>query len=375
MPMPHRIAVLTASRAEFGLLSHVMREIQRRAELELQVIVTGTHLSEAFGSTIRHVEAAGFPIAATIDMELAGDDPRQLARAAARCTAGVGDALAALSPHMLVVLGDRYETLAAALAATIARVPIAHIAGGDVTLGSFDDALRDAITVLSSVHLVTCEESAVRVRQLGARDIHIVGTLSNDAVLSMPGRRRDELEGHLGWSLRRRNIAVAFHPATRLEKPEHELEALLQALVQLGEDVGIIMTGSNADPAGVRFSERMREWGSGRSNVCHIPSLEQSWWLELLKQCDAVVGNSSSGIYEAPLLKRPAVNVGRRQDGRVQAASTVNTRADSGEILSAIHAAFAMDVSAVRPVYGDMPAAPKIIDAVSAALRSAPSAA
>ncbi len=367
MPRRRTIAVLTASRAEYGLLSWVMREIRRAPDLRLRTIVTGAHLSPAFGETWKQIADDGFDIDARIDMDLKGDDPSALARSTGLCLSGVGGALVNLNADLLIVLGDRYETLAAALAATLARVPIAHIAGGDITEGAFDDAIRHAITKLSHLHFVTSDLAAVRVRQLAedSSRIHIVGTLSNDGVFGMDRLSRDELERELGWKLRPQNVLVTFHPVTLGQRPStDDYQELLEALGALGSEIGIVITAANADPEGMRLNAMTESWRRGRDNVCFVSALGHQRYLSLLSEVDAVVGNSSSGIYEAPILQKPTVNIGVRQAGRERAVSVIDVPPVRDDISIAITRAISMDCSRVTSPYGDEPAAPRIVEVI-----------
>jgi UDP-hydrolysing UDP-N-acetyl-D-glucosamine 2-epimerase len=367
MPAPRTIAVLTASRAEYGLLSWVMREIGRADDFNLRTIVTGAHLAPAFGETWRQIADDGFDIDARIDMDLRGDDPASLARSTGLCVGGMGETLTRLNADLLVLLGDRYETLAAALAATLARVPIAHIAGGDITEGAFDDAIRHAITKLSHLHFVTSDLAAKRLRQLAEEPsrIHIVGTLSNDSVFGMRRASRRELEAFLDWSLRPRNLLITFHPVTLGDRPSADDYAqLLAAFEALDPDVGLIITAANADPEGMRLNAITESWRRGRDNVCFVSALGHERYLSLMSEVDAVVGNSSSGIYEAPILRKPTVNIGDRQAGRLRASSIIDVPPLRDDILIAITRAFTLDCSRVTSPYGVDPAAPRIIETI-----------
>jgi len=357
------VCVVTGSRAEYGILKPVMREIRANASLALQVCVTGSHLSEAFGSTWKEIEADGFGIDVRVPLDLSADDAPGVTRASASCLRGFGQCFTALAPEIVMVLGDRYEILSVVNAATIARIPIAHIAGGDITEGAFDDAFRHAITKLSHVHFVTNADAARRVRQMGedpAR-IHNVGSPSIDVIRAMRMMTRDELAASLALEFRERTLLVTFHPVTLGGRSSaDDLAEVLRALDSLGNGVGIVMTAANADPEGQRLNEIMRWWATGKSNVWFRSSLGHERYLSLMHHCDAVVGNSSSGIYEAPAMRKPTVNIGERQAGRLRAASVIDVPARADVIVAAIGRAFSLDCSMVECPYGDGHAAPQI---------------
>jgi UDP-N-acetylglucosamine 2-epimerase (non-hydrolysing)/GDP/UDP-N,N'-diacetylbacillosamine 2-epimerase (hydrolysing) len=341
-----------------------LERIRDEPDLVLQVIVSGAHLSPAHGLTYREIEADGFAIDRKVDMSLEGDSAVEITKALGRATIGFAEALAALQPDMLVLLGDRYETLAAAQAALIARVPVAHIAGGDMTEGAYDDAIRHSITKMSHLHFVTHAEAARRVRQLGEAPerIFTVGNPGLDRLLGLKLMERDELGRELGFVFQRRNLLVTYHPETLdAESTETRISALLQALERLGDDVGLIFTLPNADAGNRAIRECIQEYVARHRSARAYASLGQLRYWSAMKHVDAVVGNSSSGVLEAPSLRKPAVNIGDRQKGRPQAASVINCGYVVDEIESAIRRAFELDCRhAVNP-YGDGRAAERIV--------------
>lgn len=366
-----RVCVLTGSRAEYGLLRWVMLGLRDDPSFELQVLVTGAHLSEAHGSTCAEIEADGFAPLTRVDMALAGDDAVSLGEAAGRAVGGIARALADLAPDLLVVLGDRYEILAAALAATIARVPIAHLAGGDITEGAFDDAIRHALTKLSHLHFPTNQPAADRLLQMGEdpRNVHVVGSTAIDAIRRLTLLTRSELEADLGITLRTRNLLVTFHPVTLGPvSSKTQLGCLLDALEALGTDLGVIFTGSNADPEGQALNDTIRGWVSAHPQARFFPSLGQRRYLSLLSQVDALVGNSSSGIYEAPAVGVPTVNVGERQAGRLRSGSVIDCRPETAAIAAALRRALDDPPRSGVTPYGDGYAADRIV----AVLRAIP---
>lgn len=351
-----RICVVTGSRAEYGLLSGVMRGLQQEEDLELQVLVTGMHLSPEFGMTWQIIEKDGFPIDAKVEMLLSSDSPVGIAKSVGLGTMGCAEAFERLRPDLLVVLGDRFEILAAAQAALVARIPIAHIAGGDTTEGAFDEAIRHSVTKMSHLHLVTNEDAARRVRQLGedpAR-VHVVGSPGIDNIRSMTRLSRNELASDLGFTFREKNLLVTFHPVT-LERfsAMQQFQELLDALESMGEEVGVIFTKPNADTDGRVIIRMTDDYVAFHPNARAYTSLGQLRYLSLMAQVDVVVGNSSSGLYEAPSLGKPTVNIGDRQKGRLQATSVLNCNASADEIVAAIREAFTRDCSATVNPYGD----------------------
>ena len=362
-----KICVATGSRADYGLLYWVMRGIQGSPRLDLQVAVTGMHLSDEFGMTVRGIEADGFRVDARVDMQLAGDSGQAIGRSMGLCVGGFADALAKLSPAMLLVLGDRFETLAAVAAALPARIPVAHIAGGDLTEGSFDDAMRHAITKLAHVHFVTNGEAARRVLQLGEEGwrVHNVGSPGIDTIRRLEPLPRPALESELGMALRKRNLLVTFHPAT-LEPgaAEGQFTELLAALEALGPDFGLYFTYPNADNEGRGIIRLLEAFVQSHSNGRAYASLGQRLYLSLMREVDALVGNSSSGLYEAPTLKKPAVNIGDRQKGRPQAASVINCLPLRKEIGAGIWRALELDCAGVVNPYGDGRSAERIVQAL-----------
>lgn len=359
-----KICVVTGSRAEYGLLYWVMQEIRAAEELELQLIVTGMHLSPEFGLTYRVIEQDGFAIDATVEMLLSSDTPVGITKSMGVGLIGFADALDRLRPDLLLLLGDRFEMLAAAQAALIALVPIAHIAGGDTTEGAFDEAIRHSITKMSHLHFVTNAVSAQRVRQLGEapEQIHLVGSPGLDHLLRTPLLNREQLEEALGFRFRSRNLLVTFHPVTLEQRTAGEqFEALLTALDRLGDDVGVIFTRPNADTGGSEINARIDAYTATRPHTAAYPSLGQLRYLSCLAVVDLVVGNSSSGLYEAPSLKVPTVNIGDRQKGRLLADSVISCAPEVDAIAGALEQGFALDCSSVVNPYGDGTSALKIV--------------
>lgn len=365
MPDKRKICVVTGTRADYGLLQGLMSLIAEQPCLELQTLVTGMHLSPEFGLTYRTVEQDGFTIDAKVEMLLSSDSPVGIAKSLGLGVIGMADALARLEPDLSILLGDRFETLAAAQAALIARVPVAHIAGGDTTEGAFDEAIRHAITKMAHLHFVTNEQSRRRVIQLGEAPERVfnVGSPGIDAIVDLEPLSREDLERDLGYTFRKVNLLVTFHPVT-LETDSHaQFQALLDAIESLGDDVGVIFTGSNADTDGRALTTMMRAFEKNHAERVKVfTSLGQRRYLSVMKYASVVVGNSSSGLYEAPSLKVPTVDIGDRQKGRLRAASVINVTPTEEAIRAGIERALNKDFSHVTNPYGEGTASRQILD-------------
>lgn len=367
---PLTICAVTGSRADYGLLVSPMAAIRRESGLRLQLIATGQHLVRDAGETIAAIEADGFKVDRTVPLDIDADGPLAIGKGMGRGVSGFAEAFAALRPDILLVLGDRYEILAAASAALLARLPVAHIAGGDVTTGAIDDSIRHALTKLSHIHFATNAGAARRIRQLGEdpAQVHIVGSPGIDNILATDPLSRAELFQSIGLLPRERNLLVTFHPETATGDSIGQMRELLAALEALPASVGLICTGSNIDVEGATLTEMMRTFAASRENAVFVPSLGQKRYYSALRYVDAVVGNSSSGLYEAPSFAIPTVNIGMRQDGRLKAASVVDCRCERSAIMAAIRQAFDMNCDGVANPYGDGTAGARIA-AVLAAVR------
>jgi UDP-N-acetylglucosamine 2-epimerase (non-hydrolysing)/GDP/UDP-N,N'-diacetylbacillosamine 2-epimerase (hydrolysing) len=360
-----RICVVTGSRAEYGLLYWVLHELRASVDVELQIIATGMHLAPEYGLTVRQIEADGFAVTRRVEMLLSSDSPSGVAKSLGLGVIGMSDALSALVPDVVVVLGDRFEILAAAQACLIHKIPLAHIAGGDVTEGAIDESIRHAITKMAQVHFVTNEDAARRVRQMGedpAR-VFVVGSPGLDHLHRLPLLNRAELEFALGAPLGTKNLLITFHPVT-LEEREGlgELDALLSALESTSADTCLWFTRPNADSGGRAISSRLDDFVARNPVRAQVyTSLGQLRYLSLMAQVDAVIGNSSSGLYEAPSFGVPTVNIGDRQRGRLAAASVLHCKAEQDTIAVSLQRALSMDCTGVVNPYGDGHTAPRIV--------------
>jgi UDP-hydrolysing UDP-N-acetyl-D-glucosamine 2-epimerase len=339
MTHPRRIAVVTGSRADYGHLRGVLTQLKAADDVDLSVIACGMHLAPKFGETWRAIEADGFPIAARIDFQLDDDRAETVARGTGIGLSGFADALPKLAPDVLVVLGDRYEILSAAVAATLLNIPIAHIHGGEVTAGAFDDAIRHAITKMASLHFVAAEPYRRRVIQMGENPDFVfnVGAPGLDLVNTTPAIGRTALLAQLGLSGPERFLLVTLHPTTaRPDTDAANVAALLAALAEIG-DRSFIFTGVNADPGYRAIDDAIKSFVAARPKQARLfASLGSERYWAALHLADAVVGNSSSGIVEAPAAGVPSINIGDRQLGRLRAASIIDCSADPGAIGAAL---------------------------------------
>lgn len=359
-----KICVVTGTRAEYGHLQRLMQAIKDDRDLQLQLIVTGAHLSPEFGLTYQAIEKDGFKIDEKIEMLLSSDSGTGVTKSVGLATIGFADAYARLQPNLLVMLGDRFELLAAAQAALFARIPIAHIGGGDITEGALDDSIRHSITKMSHLHFVISADGEKRVRQLGENPAHIFnfGSPSIDQIKNLKLLGRAAVEKELDFQFRKKNLLITFHPATLDPKPSAEAFAeLLDALADLGTDTGLIFTRPNADPEGRKLTQMLEAFVAEHPNAKSFASLGQLRYLSTAAQVDAVVGNSSSGLVEIPSLGRPTVNIGDRQKGRTMALSVINCPAEKKKIVAGIKKAFTMDCAKAGNPYGDGKSSPRIL--------------
>ena len=336
--MSRRVCIVTGTRAEYGLLRWVIQGVREAHGLTLQLLVTGTHLSPEFGLTYREIEADGFAIDARVEMLVSADTATGTAKSMGLGLIGLGDAFDRLQPHLVLLLGDRFEVLAAASAALVAGIPVAHLHGGETTEGAFDEAIRHAVTKMSHLHFVAAEEYRRRVIQLGEQPdrVHLVGGLGIDAILRTPLLDRPALEASLGVPLADRNLLVTFHPVTlEQQSSEQQMAELLAALEPL-EDTRLIFTMPNADTGSRALRQMVDAFVATHPNACAYASLGQLRYLSCLKLVDGVVGNSSSGLAEAPSLGVGTVNIGDRQRGRLKADSVIDCQPERGAILAAI---------------------------------------
>ena len=363
-----KIAVVTGSRAEYGLLYYLMREIQQDPELELQVIATGMHLSPEFGLTYQLIEADGFEIHAKIEMLLSSDTAVGTAKSIGLGIIGFSDALLKLAPDLIILLGDRFEALAVAQSALVQKIPIAHIHGGELTEGAIDDAIRHSITKMSHLHFVAAEPYRKRVLQLGENPERIfnVGAPGLERIKKMNLLSCEALEERIGIKLGRTNFVITFLPATiNSSENRSALQGLFAALDHLPE-VNLIFTKANADEAGRFINSAIDEYVSQHKHrAASFITLGDLNYLSLLQFVDAVIGNSSSGLIEAPYFKKPTINIGNRQQNRLRSSSVIDCHGHSNDIIIAIKQAlspaFQADLQRTTSPYTQDNTASKII--------------
>ena len=361
----YKVCVPTGTRAEYGLLLPLLRALNEDSFFELHLVAIAAHLSPEFGLTFRDILADGFVIE-KIETLLSSDTGVGIAKSMALGTIGFADTFARINPDIVLITGDRFEMLAAAQAALVARIPIGHIAGGDITEGAFDDAIRHSITKMSALHFPTNRQSAQRIQQMGElpERVHVVGSLGIDAIRYLKLLSREEIESQFGISFKEKNLLVTFHPVTLVEDCGlTQLRQLLMALRQLPEDqYGIVFTKPNADNAGREFSYEISCFADHKANVSVHTNLGHRGYLSTLAVVDAVVGNSSSGLYEAPSFQKATVNIGERQRGRLCASSVIQCEPMSRDILLAIEKATSLDFGNTVNPYGDGNAAARIVE-------------
>ena len=339
VPVSRTICVITGSRAEYGLLSRLMAEIDADPEMTLQVAVTAAHLDAAFGKTVNVIARDGFAINARIPIELGDDSPLGSARSLAQGISGMAEALGRLSPDVMVVLGDRFEILAAVAAAMMLRVPVAHIHGGEATEGAIDESIRHSVTKMSHLHFTAAEPYRQRVIQLGEAPSRVfnVGAMCLDELESLDLLDREALSDALNFDLGQPYFLVTYHPVTLSEEdPSVAVARMLHALDAFS-DHKVIITGVNADLGRNRVMRTLADFvARSEGRVLTTTSLGQLHYFSAMKYADCVVGNSSSGIIEAPALSTPTVNIGDRQRGRVRAATVIDCCDTAEEIKHAL---------------------------------------
>ncbi len=341
-----KICVVTGTRAEYGLLKPVIEKLYHSSESELQLVITGTHLSEEFGSTWKEIEEDGYPIAARIPMPLDSDTPVGITRSMSVVLSGFADYFQQDRPNLVVVLGDRYEMLMVACASLMAGIPIAHIHGGEITEGAYDDAIRHCITKMSHLHFPSTEEYRNRIIQLGENPetVYNVGALGVENIKKLPLWTKERLEKDLGFSFSDHLILVTYHPTTLEDMDSRRQFENLLSSIDRRPWLQVIFTKTNADTDGKIINQMISEYVDKNRERCHaFASLGQIRYLSILQFCRAVVGNSSSGIIEVPSFHIPTVNIGDRQKGRMAAESVIHCGYKVEEIEKALEKAFSTE--------------------------------
>lgn len=363
-----KICIVTATRAEYGLLKPLMHKLQESSHFELQLVVTGAHLSPEFGLTYQLIEADGFHIDEKVEMLLSSDTPSGIVKSMGLAQIGFADVFNRISPDALILLGDRYEILSVASAATIFTIPIIHLHGGEITEGAYDDSIRHAISKLSTIHFTSTAAYRQRLIQMGEQPEHVfnVGAIGLDNIVDLQLLDRAELEKTLGIVLRKYNYQVTFHPETLSDmSSEEQFKILLKAISQQKESY-FIFTKANADTDGRVINQMIDQFVNEHKDMASAyNSLGSLRFLSTVKICDAIVGNSSSGIIEAPSLGTATINIGDRQRGRTQATSVINCSVNIDEIVAAFNQVkdplFQKSIHTIDNPYGEGGTASKII--------------
>jgi len=364
-----KICIVTGTRAEYGLLYWLMKYIQDDQKLELQIIATSTHLSPEFGLTYREIEKDGFTINSKIEMLLSADTPSAISKSTGIGLIGLADAYNKLNPHIIVVLGDRFEILAASIAALYAKIPIAHIHGGETTVGAFDEAIRHSITKMSWWHFVAAEEYRTRVVQLGEEPERVfnVGGLGVDAVRKTKLFSKKELMDKTGIKFDKKNLLITYHPVTLEHNTSQKHFQFLLDVMDDIKDINIIFTMPNADSDGRIIKQMIDKFVSNhKQRSISFSSMGHLNYLSTMQFVDGVVGNSSSGLAEAPTFKIGTINIGDRQKGRLKAKSVIDCEATKKSIKKAVATLYSKDFQNILPSvvspYGDGNATARIIE-------------
>lgn len=326
-----KICFFTSTRADYGIMSRLMRKVADSSDCELQIIATNMHLSPEYGLTYKEIEADGFHINKKVEMMLSSDTRNGIVKSMGVALLGFADAIDDLKPDIAVILGDRYEMLAAAEACLIYRLPIAHIGGGDVTEGAFDDGIRHSISKLSHLHFASTDVARKRIIQMGEHPDRVFnfGGLANDNILNEPIMDKEKLEQSLDFKLDKDFLLVTFHPVTLEENTAAQQSAyLLEALESYLKFFKIIFTMPNSDSDSRVIADQINAFVQKHpEDSMAVVSLGKKRYYSALKYCAAVIGNSSSGIYEAPSFRVPTLNIGDRQKGRLRGESVVDVEA------------------------------------------------
>ena len=366
--MKRKICVVTGTRAEYGLLYWLMKRLKNDPEVTLQIVATGMHLSPEFGLTVQQIEKDDFFINEKVEMLLSGDTPTAITKSIGLGVISFADAFNRLAPDIVVVLGDRFEIFAAAQAAMIMRIPIAHIHGGELTEGLIDDPIRHSITKMSHIHFTATEEYKKRVIQMGEQPstVYNVGTLGLEGIKNLILLNKEDLSKNIGFSLNK-YFLITLHPTT-LENStaKKQIQVLLDALNEFPE-YQVIFTKTNADTDGRVINQYIENYVKGNpEKACVFDSLGQLRYLSAIQHCDAVIGNSSSGLLEVPFFRKPTVNIGIRQGGRLKAESIIECDFDVNNIIKAINKAvsekFNKQIQHIELLYGEGNTSEQIVD-------------
>jgi GDP/UDP-N,N'-diacetylbacillosamine 2-epimerase (hydrolysing) len=362
-----KIAVVTGTRAEYGILRPVLRAIEAEPGMELALVVTGMHLSHEFGYTVRDIENDGFEVAARVDMLLSSDTTEAMAKSVGLGVIGIAQSLGQIKPDFILILGDRIEPLAAAIAGAYMNIPVAHIHGGDSPRGGLDEYARHAITKFCHIHFPATRLSAERIIKMGEDEwrVHAVGSPTLDTILNEPLVPFDELAKKLGLGAERPLVLLVQHSVTtQVDQAPEQMRQTLEAVMETGYQTVVIYP--NSDAGGRRMIEVIKEFEKEPS-IRSFKSLPRQDYLSLMKSADVMVGNSSSGIIEAPSFCLPVVNIGMRQEGRERGKNVIDVGHNKREIRDAIERAlsdkeFIAEVKKGKSPYGDGKASQRIVE-------------
>lgn len=354
--MHHKVCIVTAARSEYGLLKWLVDGVYHDSELELQLVVTGAHLSEEHGMTYRFIEEDGYPIAAKVDMQLSFDDKKNIVRSMGKCSEGFAEAFTQLQPDVVVVLGDRYELLPIVSAALIMGIPVAHLSGGDVTEGAIDNEVRNAVSMMSAIHFPGVESSAENLRRMLGHDasIYTAGEPGLESFLRYNLMDRVELSESLQLDVNRKWCLVTLHPETKLSLEANiEMVNNLFEVMRRNDALQFVISKANADFGGKQINDFWDEAVKhDESKFRLFTSLGQRRYLSFMRQAAGVIGNSSSGIVEAPFLGIPVVNIGDRQKGRHLCKNIIQCNRDIASIEDAFRRML-IQPKIVDSYYGD----------------------
>ena len=364
--MRKKIAIVTGGRAEFGLLRNLVKELDLIDKFDCKLLVTGSHLSKKHGYTIKEIINEGFEVYKKVYLDLRFDNSLYISKSISKGVDSFAEIFEELKPNLLILLGDRYEILSAAIPAVFAKIPIAHIGGGEITEGAFDDVIRHSLTKYSHIHFVSTDIYRRRVIQLGEdpKNVHNVGGMGIDSINSLDLYSKKIIEEKLNIKFQKRIFLITYHPATLyLEDDPKIIKKLLSDLKKFN-NVTLIFTLPNSDKGSFYIYEEIQKFVKNNMNAFSFKSLGQILYFSILKYVDVVIGNSSSGILEVPYFRKPTINLGDRQKGRLKTDSVIDCDARSLEIEKAINLSlseeFNKKISAMKLIYGNAGAAKKI---------------
>ena len=361
------VCIVTSARSEYGLLKWVIDGVHHDEELQLLLVVTGSHLSKEHGYTVRFIEEDGYPIAACVDMHLSNENRKDIVNTMGFCSMGMSDALSDLKPDIMVVLGDRYELLPICGAALVMNIPIAHISGGDITEGAIDNQIRNAVTMMSSLHFPGTKPSYDNICRMinTTENVYVTGETNIDNFEHYQLLSRKELSESLNINPDKEWVLVTLHPETKLSLVENIAMAKNMIRALPTDNSEIIITQSNADFGGVQMNELFIEAGNTKNTIHYIPTLGQHRYLSFMKEVVCVVGNSSSGIVETPHLGVPTVNIGDRQTGRHLCDNVLSCGKNYDEIKNAIEKSMAHSKYRPDDYFGDGHASEVIVEKIT----------